>query len=104
MDAPKSVYWRIESIVSDGIIDTSGALQVGFVNIGQTAAKLNVNVPLPIQGVGPITAAYVQNILWFNITEGERDATAYRIIFSKPYNLPQILVFVKMASRDEKKK
>ncbi|CAK0746741.1 hypothetical protein CCP1ISM_250003 [Azospirillaceae bacterium] len=100
----RDVFYRIVNVVKDGLIDTSGAVAIGFVNIGDTDCVLNGGVPLLKQAVGPLAALYVQNILWLPINDSERDATAYRVVFSKPIKNPNLLVFIKTVKRDEEKK
>ena len=98
----KTVYWRTDIIDKDGVVDTAGALAVGFINLGTNPATLNTVLPLfPFAGIN----TWPQNIVWFPISEGEKDATTYRINFNKvdAKNFKnKVIVYVKLIKRDEK--
>lgn len=98
----KTVYWRTDIIDKDGVVDTAGALAVGFINLGTQRADLNTVIPLfPFGGIN----TWPQNIVWFPISEGEKDATTYRIKFEKVGAKAlknKVIVFVKLIKRDEK--
>lgn len=84
------VFFRMEIIKKTKILDTTKCIAVGFLNVGINPVFLNRIYPVPTQNPNNSN-----NMVWFPMTEGERDATRYELFFSGPPSNNSCLVVYK---------
>ena len=87
----KNVFFRFENVFKTKVLDTQNCIAIGFLNTGVAPALLNRTLPIPFQNPNN---SY--NVVWFPLTDGERDATRYEIFFDRPGQLvKRVLVIYK---------
>jgi len=95
-------FFRNELCIQDKTLETAGVMQIGIANFNGgdiTTGRLFLNefpiynVPEPQRGVNANN-----NIIWFPVNGGERDATLYKIRFNSilPNDRRQVWIWYKV--------
>jgi hypothetical protein len=72
----QKIYFRFETITKEEVLETQNCIAIGFLNIGNNPCRVNGLFPVPTPN-GNLT----NNMVFFPINSGERDATRYKITF-----------------------